>query len=223
MPVDLRPEARRDLDASIKSRQFSVRDLLVLTSVVSLILTVAVLCRDSHYFRAFASPWSAVSLLPVVVVGVVYRLQLAGPSALAIGSILLFSISLAVPAALWGDEVMFGWLAWLESFVGLQFFHDRHIDGGWLFRSFTIPVSIPIACAIGSAANVAYLLAVAAYWVGRTNRSVRKLSHRASILAVSLAALILIPLCLTGDLSKLYAGYGLWVASMLALALGTRR
>ena len=63
---------------------------------------------------------------------------------------------------------MFGWFAWVWSFFGLDFFGDRYnVSFGWIFGPITIPLSYPIACTIGAAANLAYLIALAAYWFAR--------------------------------------------------------
>ena len=204
--------------------RFSVRDLLKLTLAVAVILTIGDMSRGSQYFGALASPWTAISLLPIAAVWLTHRWRLATPRAIVIGSMFCYVLALAVPALALDGDVMFGWFAWVWSFFGLDFFGDRHNDSfGWIFGPITIPLSYPIACTIGAAANLAYVISLAAYWFARSKPAALTLSHRAATLAAMLAVLVVIPLAASGELTTLYAGYGLWATSFLALALGTRR
>jgi MFS family permease len=207
------------------ARQFSVRDLFTLTLVVSILLTIGVLSHGSEYFGALASPWTAVSLLPIVAVWLADRWQLMPPRAMLVAAVAGYPIALGLPAFAWPGEIVFGWVAWLQSFWGLLLFGDRHVEGsgGLFFGPFTIPLSFPIACAFGAAANLSYFIALAAAWYSRRKPRGLKLAQAAAITAILFAFAALLPMCLTGELVALLPGYGVWTASFLALALACDR
>src|SRR6476646_6708142 len=105
-------------EVSRNARQFSIRDLLKLTLVVSIALTIAVLSRGSLYAGALASPWAWVSFAMIGAVWIVGR-RTDSRRWLVRGSILGYFVSMAAPAIGFGTgqnaEIAFGGQVWLQS------------------------------------------------------------------------------------------------------------
>jgi hypothetical protein len=204
-------------------RQFSLRSLFALTSAVAIALSISFLCRGSKNFSSLASPWTAVSLLFPVAVWFSYRWQLATCRSLLGVAVTSYLCAMASPALHMKDEFLWGWLVWLQSFWGLSFlFGGREIDGGWLFGIITVPVNVPIQCAIGAVANVAFILSLIARVAARKRPVAMRISNRLAWLAGVLSIFVMVPLCLGGDLVAFYPGFGMWAASCVALALATQ-
>jgi hypothetical protein len=220
------------------AQQFSLRSLFVLTLVVAIYLTVSVLSQDSPYVRVFSSPWTALSLLPIAALWFCHRWNLLTTRRLVAGSFAAYLIALALPALYFEDETSFGWFVWCQSFYvgpgGLyEELHDWFTEDPppapgsafafWLFGPITISPLIPVLCNIGAAANFAYLTALPAFaWFGKKKR-LHAFARRAASMAAILSVVVLIPICMTEELDALYPGYGLWTASIFALAIAVRR
>jgi hypothetical protein len=197
--------------------QFSVRELLVLTVTVAILLTIGVLSRGSRYFGALWSLWALAALVPIVAVWLVGRWRFVSAHLLAHGSMVLYLVSLGVPALMLGGDLMFGYLAWFLSFAGIEPLFDD-----WRLHAVGETMWYPIACTMGAAANVAFLTAYVAYLLsGRWPQAYTR-GYRAENFGTAFALLVLLPLALSSELNAIYPGYGLWTASFLALALGPR-
>jgi hypothetical protein len=203
-------------------RQFSVRELLVLTFATSLILAIGVSSRGSRYFSAFSSFWALTSLAPLAVILAVGRLYLASPRMLVVVSIMLYAASLCVPAVemhFWNAAVLWGFHVWYSCMVFVPFA---------LFGLFTNSLSdddrfLGLASLMGCTANLAYIIGIILFFVGIKSAKVVNLCRRLSLLSASFAATVVVPIALTADLLDIYPGYGLWIASFLALVIATRR
>jgi hypothetical protein len=220
------------------AQQFSLRSLFVLTLVVALYLTISVLNRDSTYARVFSSPWTALSLLPIAALWLCNRWHLLTTRRLVVGSFVAYLIALALPALQFEDDTSFGWFVWCQSFfVGVGGLYEELLDlftedppptpgdafALWLIGPITISPLIPILCTMGAIANFTYLTALPAFAWFRKKRRLQRFAYWAAPLAAILSVMVLIPICMTKELGALYPGYGLWTASIFALAIAVRR
>ena len=223
--VDLLPEARRDFDPTFNSRQFSVRELLILTLLASLILTVGVVSRGSRYFDAFSSPWALASLTPSIIILAVVRFRLASPPRLVFASAALFLVSLCVPAIslqIFSLPSMFwGWQALCVSVMAIadlpQLIVELSSIEMWSVDHYGA------AILMGGIANLAFILAFLTFFLARKKIGRMSLARRSCALAATLAFLLIIPLALSASLVEVYPGYGLWLTSMIALRSGALR
>jgi hypothetical protein len=213
-------------------RQFSIRDLLKLTLIVSIVLMVGVFARGSERFKAFSTAWTAASLVPIAAAFAINRWQLALHRRLVLVSMLFYAVALVLPAMGDDNETTFGFQAAFISFVGLQYLWDRDIHGSIVmgsvpvpvpFLTFTVDISLAISCALGAAANMAYFIGIASCCFARNRRRALKVSLGFAITATILAIPALFTLCLDSGPDAFYPGCGFWIASFLALALGTRQ
>jgi hypothetical protein len=220
------------------AQQFSLRSLFVLTLVVALYLTISVLSQDSAYLRVFSSPWTAFSLLPIAALWLCHRWNLLTTRHLVVGSFVAYLVALTLPALHFEDDMQFGWLIWCQSFVfGPGELYEKLYDmitedppvtpgnafALWLIGPITISPLIPLLCTMGAIANFAYLTALPAFAWFRKRKRLEAFAHWAAPLAAILSVIVVIPICMTEELDALYPGYGLWTASICALAIATRR
>ena len=126
--------------AARPARQFSIRNLLQLTLIVSILLTIGVLASGTEHFRAFSTAWTAVSLLPMAAVLVAYRWELVSHRKLVIASVLGYIAALCLPSIGGGNEIEFGFQAAFMSFVGLQYLWDPIVHANIAYGSATTPV-----------------------------------------------------------------------------------
>lgn len=215
--------------AARPARQFSIRDLLQLTLIVSILLTIGVLARGTEHFQAFSTAWTAVSLLPVVMVLVAYRWQLVSRRTLVVASVLGYVAALCLPSVGGGSEIEFGAQLAIMSFAGLQYLWDPSVRASIGYGNAPVPIviatvetSLIIACALGAAANVSFWIGVVSSWFGRKRPRALQLACRAAICATSLAIPAVFVMCLDTHTTTFYPGCGLWIASFLALALATQ-
>jgi hypothetical protein len=217
--------------AAPTARQFSVRNLLQLTLIVSILLMIGVLASRTERFQAFSTAWTALSLVPIVAVLVAHRWQLVSPRKLVLASMLGYVAALGLPSFGGGNEFEFGVQAAFMSFVGLQYLWDPSVHGNVVvgggtfpapFMMFTIETSLIIACVLGASANLAYFFGIVSYGIARKRQRAFTWSRRAAIIATSLTIPAIVVLCLDSNPDTFYPGCGLWIASFLALALGTR-
>lgn len=201
-------------------RQFSLRELLILTLATSLILAIGVSSRGSRYFDAFSSPWALISLLPVAMILAVGRFRLASRRMLAIASIILYAASLCTPALelrLWSPTVLWGFHAWYTSMV---VFPDVIVA----FFTLSLPgkdAFAALAYAMGDVANLAYVASIIVFLFGTRTAKGVSWCRRVPRLGAALAATVLLPIALSTDLLTVYPGYGMWVASFLALVVAS--
>jgi hypothetical protein len=195
--------------------QYSVRDLLTLTLVVAIVLTIGVLCQGSRYFGAFFTLWASVALVPIVAVWLSGRWRLVPAPWLAHGAVILYFTSMCVPALTLGGDLVFGWMAWLLSFVGVLLFSD------WQMSLVGEQTWYPVACTMGAAVNVAFVIAYVAHLLSNQRPRIATLARRIAKLGSLLALLVLFPLGLSGELDAIYPAYGMWAASVMGLYLST--
>ena len=204
-------------------RQFPLRALFKLTLAVAALLTVGVLSRDSQYFRALGSVWALAALAPIVAVWAIYRLRLIRPVTLAVWSVGLYGLSMCLPAirvdVMELPDVQPGWLCFVVSFggsvaslLGIGDIADPGIADFWA----------GIAYIVGAAANAAFIFGYVNLLVDLKREENLAAAHWSATLGTSLALAAIVPMGLSGGLVNIYPGHGLWVASLLALALGAR-
>ncbi|MEQ1905908.1 MAG: hypothetical protein ABL888_17090 [Pirellulaceae bacterium] len=194
-------------------RQFSLRALFGLTFAA--VILMAVVFRNSPGFHALWSLYSLIAVLPILVVFVVDTTALINGRRLAIISLVIFGVALATPALRLASDLVFGILAFLLSFVGIILFGDWGPRGEQFWY--------PIACTMGAVANVSFLVGWVAFLSFVRWRKGIVLARRSSTLGSFLSLTVILPLALSGELNGVYPGYGLWAASLLALALGSWR
>jgi hypothetical protein len=218
MELQLRPD-----DMPLRqARQFSVRELLVLTLATSLILAIGVSSRGSTYFGAFSSVWALAALSPVVGVLIVVRFRLTSSRALAIGSIVLYGASLCSPAVgiqvmsspstIWGFQAIY-LSVWILA-AGMQDLL-QHGSFGDALEAAVYVMSI--------AANIAFVLSAIFFFIGIKQSKTLTTCWRVSLLGAVLGIAVLAVFLLDGDIKVIYPGYGLWISSLLAMALAAKR
>jgi hypothetical protein len=216
--------ARDDALPPRQARQFSVRELLILTFAASLILAIGVSSRGSTYFHAFASPWALASLVPPVVVLAVGRFNLASRRTFIISSIALYAAALCSPALglrLWqSNSLLWGYTSFFFSMMVLP----QALWALVAFWNYSSETFEALAFLLGDLANVAYITGAILYFVGSANSTPKALvwCRRAAFLGAIFAVATLLPIASTADLMAIYPGFGLWVASFLALAFAAR-
>lgn len=217
MDQELRP---RELPLR-QARQFSVRELLVLTFAASLILAIAVSSRGSKRFGALSSPWALAALSPIVGVLVVGRFRLASPRALATASIVLYVASLCTPAigldfasssVIWGFQALYFSMLILPDLIS-GFLESGSFDQVWG----------PAIYLMANLTNFFFVVSAILFFVGIKHPRTLTLCWRASLLGTVLPIVVLIAFLLDGGIKLIYPGYGLWIASSLAMALAAKR
>jgi hypothetical protein len=170
-------------------------------------------------------------LLPVVAVLVAYRWRLVSRRKLVAASVLAYIAALCLPSVAGGNEIEFGAQLAFMSLAGLQYLWDPQIHGGIVVGNATVPVpfltmtvetSPIIACTLGAAANLVYWIGIASCWFGRKRPGARRFACRGATFAIILATLAIVVMCVDTNTESFYPGCGFWIASFLALALGTR-
>jgi hypothetical protein len=194
------------------TRQFSLRALFKLTLLVAILLTIGVLY----------SPWEPITMAVPIAVWFVDRARLFSPRWFGHASIALYGISMCLPAVsmkILGDpDIVFGWVAFYMSFAVLP----EIVTWSWPWNE-PHETIFAFAYLVGAAANTAFLLGFFACLLSRRFSSAQTFANRAARLAIALVVLDLVLLLFTREFRGLYPGYGFWLASMLALAFGTRR
>jgi hypothetical protein len=158
----------------------------------------------------------------IAIVLAVGRFHLASRHVLAIASIILYAASLGMPAIelrFWRPTVLWGFHAWYFSMfvipaLILQLFNPS-IAGDDAYVAF--------AYVMGDIANLTYIAGFILYFLGVKTVKVIRLCRRVLLLGAILSATVLLPIALTTDLLAIYPGYGLWVASFVALAIAALR
>jgi hypothetical protein len=203
-----------------QARQFSLRELLVLTFAASLILAIGVSSRGSEQFGAFSSPWALAALAPIVGVLIVARFQLLSSRVLAIVAIALYVASLCTPALgldlgssspIWGFHALYLCL-WIFGELVFDFHESWSVDHIWG----------PVVYLMGNLTNIAFVASLIFFFVGSKNLRAITYCRRVALLGAVMAIVVLMAFVLEGGIKGIYPGYGLWVASFLALAFAAR-
>jgi hypothetical protein len=204
-----------------QARQFSLRELLVVTFAASLMLAIGVSSRGSEQFGAFSSPWALAALLPIACVLVVARFQLLSSRGLAIASIALYVASLCTPALgldlgssppIWGYHALYFSLVFFPDVV-TNFLESPGFKQAWGTAVYLM----------ANLANIAFVASVMLFLVGYVNPRTFTFCWRVSLLGAVLPIVVLIAFLLESDITVIYPGYGLWIASFLAMALAAKR
>jgi hypothetical protein len=206
---------------AVRRRQFSLRSLFALTFFTATLLTISYLCRGSYFFGAIASPWVIITLAPIVGGVACHHWQLVATHMLGNSSLLLYIISLALPAINLGQDIAFGAIAAYLAFAGIFMFESWWTEPSLFSPSWEVRTWYPIAGTMGTLANLTFILAYISFLFLRRRKKAIAFARRSALISVALASLSILPLSLSGQLEVTYPGYGLWVASLAALALGT--
>jgi hypothetical protein len=204
-----------------QARQFSLRELLVLTLVASLILAIGVLSRGSEQFGAFSSPWALAALAPIACVMVVARFQFLSSRGLATLSIALYAASLCTPAIgldLGSSSPVWGYHALYFSLVFFPEIVTNFIESPGLHQAWGTAVYL-----MANMANFAFVASVMLFLAGYKNPRAFKYCRRVSLSGAVLPVVVLIAFLLESDITLIFPGYGLWIASFLAMALAAKR
>jgi hypothetical protein len=194
---------------------------LVLTFAASLVLAIGVWSRGSERFGAFSSPWALAALAPIACVLVVARFRLLSSRGLAIVAIALYVASLCTPAIgldLGSSSPIWGFHAFYFSMVifpelAADFLESWSFDKAWGASVYLM----------GDLANLAFIASVILFLFASQNPSAVTFRRRASLLGAALAIAEMAVFVLYDDIKFIYPGYGLWIASFLAMALAAKR
>jgi hypothetical protein len=204
------------------SHQFSVRGLLVMTFVASIVLTIMRVSRGSPIFGSLASAWTWTSFLMIGAAWMAARGVESKPKLIA-ASVLAYVVSLAVPALAMGDDLEWGWMAWLQScafgfgFV-IELFDPPDTTGQWF--QIQIDDRLPFACLLGMFANSLIILGWISYCWSRMRRVRPRVTRWFAWSAFFLMIACVVPIALAAELEVLFPGFALWVMSALFLAYG---
>jgi hypothetical protein len=199
-----------------QARQFSLRELLVLTFAASLILAIGVSSRGSEQFGAFSSPWALAALAPIVGVLIDARFQLLSSRVRAMVAIAFYVASLCTPAiglnigsssTIWGFQALYFCL-WIFGELVFDVHESWSVDQIWG----------PVVYLMGNLANIAFVASVILFFVRSKNLRTFTFCRRVALLGAVMAIVILMAFVLDGGIKEIYPGYGLWLASFLALA-----
>jgi hypothetical protein len=109
-----------------------------------------------------------------------------------------------------GSDLWYGGAAFAASFLGVLLLPQLDTED----------LSRWIVCPMGAAANIAYIVGFfGVLFADRVSAFIRTIAKWGAILGAG----SIVPLVIAGPAQAIYPGYGLWVASLLALWLGTRR
>jgi hypothetical protein len=201
--------------------QFSVRGLLALTLVVSIVLTIMKLSRNSEIFASLASLWTWLSFGIIAAAWKIMKRRTVLQNRLVAASVLLYACSLVVPAfSLGNEDVEFGYLAWLQSYVfGFGFVIDlfeQPETTGWMSH-IDIDWRLPFACLLGLVGNTLVILGWITHYAPRYRRLSPQLRRSCAWIAFGFMVACIIPFALAGPLTALYPGFGLWISSVLLM------
>ena len=194
-------------------RQFSLRSLIGLKFIAAILIGVIVSAfafRHTLYFHSLWSPHALIAAVPILGVFRIHAADVLSGRRLAIISLAIYGVALATPALHLAGDRVFGYLAFYFSFVGIGLFNDwgSRGEGFWY----------PIACTIGALVNILFLVGYGCF-LAKGIRLTRWLATLGSFLSM----FVILTLALSTELNGIYLGCGLWVASILALALGSWR
>jgi hypothetical protein len=200
--------------------QFSMRSLLVLTFVASVILTIMRVSRGSPVFGSLSSGWTWTSFLMIGVAWVGAR-GIESNQRLVAASVLAYAVSLAVPALAMGDELEWGWMAWLQSYgFGFGFIMELFEPPDTSQQWFRIDSRLPFACMLGMIAHSLVILGWLVYCWARFRRKQPWVTRWFAWSAFFLMVGCVIPIALAAELEVLFPGFALWAMSALCLAYG---
>lgn len=157
-----------------------------------------------HAFR----PWAVLPLLPMLGVVLAGATGVIRGRSLAGCSLALFTVSLGLPAIRLAGDLVFGYAAFALSFFGIRMFPDWGSSGEHFWY--------PVACASGVVVNLLYPAGYLSLLLGRLG-----MASRCATLGLLFSWFVTLALVLSSELNGIYVGHGLWVASLMALSLGT--
>ena len=195
--------------------QFSLRTMFGVLLAAAILMGLAVFFRGSRYFHVFWSPHALVAALPILGVLGVHATAVINERRLAVVSLAIYGVALATPALRLASDLALGCFAFLASFFGIALFSDWGSTGEHFWY--------PIACTMGALANVSYIVGYVSFLTFVRWRKGIDLARWSSTLGACLSLSVILPLALSTELNGVYLGYGLWAASLLALALGSWR
>jgi hypothetical protein len=204
--------------------QFSLRTLFKLTLVVAFVMTIGVVSRDSRYFGELYSVWTLVSLLVIVAIWALDQLQLVRPRTVALWSLAIFLVSMCVPSYVRNPPTVgFGWhLA--------EILLARRDAFGWLFNESSALRWAGITISLKVLASILFIVGYVTLLISlKWKRALIATKCLATIGLISgIATLVTIEFAPVGDpfvptdIMAPDPGYGLWIASLFALAAGSR-
>lgn len=197
------------------TRQFSLRTLFGLMLGAAVLMGVALACRDSRYFHAIWSLHALIAALPILGFVVVQATGIVNERRLAAISLVIFGVSLATPALRLGSDLVFGFMLFLLSFLGIELFNEWESSG--------VGFWYPIACTMGAIANITFIVGYLSFVTRMFWPRGIDLARWSAAIGCCLALLVILPLCLSAKLNGIFIGHGLWVTSHLALAFGSWR
>jgi hypothetical protein len=204
-------------------RSFFLRWVVPLIFAALAIAAVGGLVSHSWSGHALASPWALWALMIVAAVWAADRFQLVAPPILAAASVVLYGLSMCVPALSTSDvdgaiTLVMGWSAFLGSFLVLPGFVVELLFGRNVSSSEIWSLVVFI---MGALANLAFIVGYTLLLVGSVRPRWKTAAHDAALIGAILSLAIVVPMSF-GDSFVVYPGYGLWAASSLALWLGAR-
>jgi hypothetical protein len=211
-------------------RQFSLKALFKLTLVIAVVMTIGVVNRNSRYFGELYSVWTLVALLVIVAVWALDQLQLVRPRTVALWSLPIYLVAMCVPSyppdPMFGRNppgLGFGWhLA--EILLAWQYAFD------WLFSESSSLRWAGITISLKVLASIMFIVGYVALLISlKWKRALIATNWLATIgVIAAIATLVTIEFAPAKDPSVPTVimapdpGYGLWIASLFALAVGSK-
>jgi hypothetical protein len=184
--------------------------MFFLTFVVAAVLGTVVVGRNQQVLDSLGWGGIVLAICPIVIVWILDRRERYPPHALVISSSLLYGLSMFLLAFRLGADRWYGDKAFAASFLGLLVLPQLDIED----------LSWWIALPMGAAANIAYIVGLlAVLFTDYVSTLMRKIAKWGAILGAG----SIVPLAIASPVQSIYPGYGIWVAGLLALWLGTRR
>ena len=190
-------------DCEQNRRRVSLWKLCGIALAAAVLIRIVFTVGEPRQFRSLWSLHALIAALPILGVYIIHAATPVTGRRLGLASLLIFGVALALPAIhLRGD--IFGLVAFVYSFLA---FHP----GNW--------GSIPLT--MGALSNLSFLVGYLAFLAFVLWQKGIRLARALATLGFCLSILVILPLAWSNDLQSVFLGYGLWVASQLALALGS--
>lgn len=211
--VDVRPWVRmlrfptsaegRSVETWINDRKGKMNDIEISSAVWGLVSSQHPRPGEARYVDQIHG---MLALLPPAAILLLAAFGGISGRALASWSAMLCLLALALP--MWNDVWGFAALPACVLCVGALVYPDGRDLG--------------LAASLGLAANLLFTAAYVAYWRMNRNPIGRlRFARVGSVIALACALAAIYPLSGVGGQMPIYMGYGVWVAGLLALAIGS--
>jgi len=206
-------------DSTVTNRPFqiSLREVFRVTSIVSLVLGLLVIGLNRKLLNSLGWAGIPLALCPIAVIWAIDHWRLVTALAMTTNSLVLFALAMPIYAirvdTLGEVDALLGFVAFALSFL----FAVTIVDAAEMTAKDFFQL---LPAIMGATANAAFVIGFSATLLSAKDRI---LSRALAKYGTAMSLALLVPLSQSDGFKTIYPGYGLWVSSLLALWLGTRR